>query len=659
MAIDWKRFLGDTLNWTNRFIVQIFSVAAAALAMLAPALAIPALADSPVTAIYQGQTIRFTHVSSTAGEIAIGVEDPGFQTLLRSAGALLTWKPGERYILITTSVPTVVSFALGDRRYDVGPISLEASFAPYERGTEAYLPFNEVLRGLDLALRQDGGVTIVQPQLAALDVRASSDRVTLVAHGGAPLRPRIVQQSPSTVTYAFDGVGTGLSGTRQINADGVRTVQVSSSGPARNPTTFVTVELANGAAPQAPQNTDERDVVLAFSGNEAPPQPLAQESPTPEPLPPSENGSGVNAPAANGSTATGPALVTGVTAAPSDGGVSVTIAITGNADYEWHRLREPDNRFWIDVTNAQLQGPPIEENAASPVLSMRVRQDDPSTVRIALSLDGPKSIAIVPSATGLLVEVGAADVADAPRSGSGSVGTVLSANEQSGPAVTPAPLDNSANEFGNPDETNWKFGPRSTYVPTNPRLIVIDPGHGGTDPGTQHGGLKEADLTLDMAKRLRDILIARGWQVQMTREADVDVYAPNDSARDELQARVDIANRAGARLFVSIHANAYINSGPYGTTCYVSKPDDVAFARIVERQLASDGTKDDGIVKSHLYVTLHTRMPAVLIETAFLTNPSDYALLASSAWRQKVAQEIADGIGEYAQEYPVPNQPAQ
>jgi N-acetylmuramoyl-L-alanine amidase len=58
-------------------------------------------------------------------------------------------------------------------------------------------------------------------------------------------------------------------------------------------------------------------------------------------------------------------------------------------------------------------------------------------------------------------------------------------------------------------------------------------------------------------------------------------------------------------------------------------------------------------------VTLHTRMPAALVETAFLTNPGDYALLASAAWRQKVAQEMADAIGQYTQEYPVPNQPAQ
>ena len=60
-----------------------------------------------------------------------------------------------------------------------------------------------------------------------------------------------------------------------------------------------------------------------------------------------------------------------------------------------------------------------------------------------------------------------------------------------------------------------------------------------------------------------------------------------------------------------------------------------------------------------LYVTHHTRMPAVLIETAFLTNPSDYALLTSPAWRQKIVQEMADGIAQYAKEYPVPNQPAQ
>jgi N-acetylmuramoyl-L-alanine amidase len=651
------------LNWISRFIAPIGSIAAA---LAAFATATPARADAPIIAIYAGQPIRFSHVSSRSGSIAIGVEDPGFAALLKSTGSLLTWKPGERYVLITTSEPTVVSFAIGDRRYDVGPIVLQASFAPYERGSEVFLPFNELLRALDLALRQDGAERVLQPQLATLDVRSQADRVTLLAHGGAPLRPRVVQQTPSSVTYEFDGVGTSLTGMRRIDAGGVRSVTISTSGTVTNPVTLVTVQLAPGVAAAAPQNNGDRDVMLAFVASASSAQSIAEASPTPEPPPPEEN-----APEASASPSTpanGQSIVSGVSAQPSADGITVSIAVTGDASYEWHRLREPDNRFWVDIKNAQLQGPPIEESAPDPLVSIRVRQDDPTTVRVALSLTGPNSIAVTPSAAGLQVVVGAEQIGDEqPRSGSGTVGSVLSSSEQPTTLVTPAPIDNSASETGGTEDTGWKFGPRTNsapapvpaYVPTNPRLIVIDPGHGGSDTGTEHGGLREADLTLDMAKRLRDILVARGWEVKMTREADVDVYAPNDSARDELQARVDIANRAGARLFVSIHVNAFINAGPYGTTCYISKPEDVALARDLEMNLAQDGTKDDGIVKSHLYVTYHTRMPAVLVETAFLTNPSDYALLASAAWRQKVVEEIADGIAAYARENPAPSQPSQ
>jgi N-acetylmuramoyl-L-alanine amidase len=638
----------------NRFIAPTGNALAAAVLTLLGALpAIPALADAPITAQYQGQSIRFSHLSSSTGALAIGVNDPGFAALLRSTGAVLTWKPGERYILLTTSEPTVVSFAIGDRRYDVGPIALQASIAPYERGDEAFVPFNEVLRSLDLALRQDAAGKVLQPQLATLDVRQANDLVVLNVHGGAPLRPRIVRQTGSEVVYAFDGVGTTLTGARQINTGGVRSVQVQSSGTVRDPTALVTVELQTGATVRPAQSTADRDVVLSFGGSAAAPQTVAEESPTPEPVPPSENAP-AGAPAPNGT-----ALVTSVTAQPSAGGTTVAVAVTGNAQYEWHRLRDPDNRFWIDVKAAQLQGPPIEAGQQSPLVSMRVRQLDAATVRIALSLDGPKTISITPSATGLVIEIGNEEVADAARSGSGSLGSVISSSPQSTAPVTPAPLDNASNQTETSDTAAWKFGPRSSYVATNPRLIVIDPGHGGSDRGTIHGGVSEADLTLDMAKRLRDILVARGWQVKLTHETDVDVYAPNDSPHDELQARVDVANNSGARLFVSIHVNAFINSGPYGTTYYISKPGDTPLAGAMETHLESDGTKDDGIVKSHLYVTYHTKMPAVLVETAFLSNPNDYALLTSAAWRQKVAQGLADGIAQYAQEYPAPNQPAQ
>jgi N-acetylmuramoyl-L-alanine amidase len=638
-AQSWKRYPEGILSWINRSIAAIGSVVAA-LGLLA----LPARADAPLRAVYRGQTIAFSHVVTTRGATAIGVEDSGFQTLLRATSAQLTWRPGERYILIATPVPSVVSFAIGDRRYDVGPIALQASFAPFLRGNEAYLPLNEVLGSLDLAMRQDGSVNVIQPQLAAFDVRQAGTSVVLLAHAGAPIRPRVVRQSGDSITYAFDGVGTALTGTKTIGVGGVKSLDIRSSGPVRTPTTQVTIALAPGTTVQPARNDGDRDVTLSFAGPVAVTQTAGLSSPTPEPV---------------AVSTTGPALVTGVSVAPGDDGTTVAIAVSGDAAYQWHRLRAPDNRFWVDIENAALQGAPSDQNESSPLVSMRVRQIGPSTVRVALSLEGQQSITFLPSTDGLTVQIGADEVSDGPRSGSGSVGSVVSVAQQNAAPVTPAPEDGANSTASDSQNSAWKFGPRSSYVASNPRLIVIDPGHGGSDQGSQHGGLSEAFLNLDTAKRLRDLLVARGWQVKLTRESDVDVFAPNDSARDELQARVNVANNAGARLFVSIHANAFINSGPYGTTCYISKPDDVALARIIEMHLAADGTKDDGVVKSHLYVTLHTKMPAVLIETAFLTNPNDLALLGSPAWRQKVAQEIADGIGEYARRYPVQNQPPQ
>ena len=625
-----------------------------------------ARADAPITATYERQTIQFSHLSSQGGAEAIGTQDPGLAALLRAAGAVMTWKPGERYVMITTSVPVVVSFSVGDRRYDVGSISLQAGFAPYVSGNEVFLPFDEVLRALDLALVTDGTTGVLQPQLATLDVTNQNNRVTIVAHGGAPLRPRVLQRG-SSIVYEFDGVGTTLTGTRPIDGGGVKMLSIAQSGTPRDPKTFVTVQLMPGASTQSPRSNDDRDVVLAFAGpgagvaavqnaQPAPPQAQPQTQPQPPDQTSPDNSQQGPAPAAS----QGPAIVTGVSIAQTPSGYTVAIAVTGNASFEWHRLRDPDNRFWIDISGAQLAGPPIDQEEPDPLASLRVRQNDPQTVRVAISLIGPKALTISPSATGLTIDVAREDASDVARMGSGSIGNVLSSNEQQVGYVTPAPTDEDT-DGGAGSDSSWKFGPHdsSGYVPTNPRLIVIDPGHGGSDTGTLHGGLKEADLALDMAKRLRDILTARGWQVQMTRQTDVDVYGPDASAKDELQARDNVANNAGARMFVSIHVNAYLNSGPYGTTEYISKKGDWSLAHAIEEHLASDGTKDDGIIKSHLYVTLHARMPAVLIETAFLTNPDDYALLASSSWRQKIAQEIADGIADYSQSNPVPSQPSQ
>jgi N-acetylmuramoyl-L-alanine amidase len=199
----------------------------------------------------------------------------------------------------------------------------------------------------------------------------------------------------------------------------------------------------------------------------------------------------------------------------------------------------------------------------------------------------------------------------------------------------------------------WKFAPRPGASPYpaagNPRLIVIDPGHGGSDAGSIHGGMVEKVVTLQIAKRLQSILVARGWQVIMTRTDDRDVYKPYDGDAEELQARDDVANTNGARLFVSVHLNAFINAGPHGATVYYYKPSDFALAQAVSKRIGSEvNIKNDGIVKDKLYVVHHANMPATLIEAGFDSNPDDRALLADPQWQQQMALAIADGIQDFA-----------
>ena len=648
----------------HRFVARIGS--AIAIFVLLTATVVQADTESYA---FERSTLTFTHVAHTANGAAIGVEDPAFRSLLKSLGATLTARPGDRTVLITTSAPDVISFGVGDAQYSIGPLTAQARFAPYASGNEVFLPFDDVMHALGIAPQQG----VLERLLTSVDVQGYGIQAVLVARGAGILRPRVVSDSPERVVYAFDGVGTTLAPQRAVNAGGIRTIEITSSGTARDPQTLLTIDLAPTTRHDPPQaGSGEFEVAFGTNGS-APPlmeplresvavAPIAAATPAP---PPADMVAGTPVPQPSATAAIGNATVNSVAVQnTNDGGQTIAIAVTGNAAYEWHRLRAPDNRFWIDIKGAQLAGGPQDQAEANPLIALRVRQIDPQTVRVALSLAGDNALDVSPSATGISLAVGASMVADtAPRSGTGTIGTVVSASEPQ-TAVTPVPAD----EYGAPnDENAWKFGPQ-TYVATNPKLIVLDPGHGGSDRGSMHGELQEAVLNLDISQRVQTILVARGWQVKMTRTVDHDVDATPASTQQAirlghdngdayaLQARDDIANLAGARMFVSIHCNAYLNGGPNGATVYFSKPIDTPLAQTMDRIIATSGLgiKDDGTVKSHLYVTMHANMPAVLIETAFLTNPSDYAKLSSSEWRQKMAEAIADGIDQYAQQNPVP-----
>ena len=183
------------------------------------------------------------------------------------------------------------------------------------------------------------------------------------------------------------------------------------------------------------------------------------------------------------------------------------------------------------------------------------------------------------------------------------------------------------------------------------KIITIDPGHGGSDSGAVgHNGYTEKEGAFAISQKLASILNQSGAKVVMTRDSDVDVYGPNASARNELQARVDVGNNANSDIFVSIHCNAFVNSAANGTQTfyYGSSYQGQRLAQsIQEKMIEANGLRDRGISTCNFYVVKHSYMPAVLIETAFITNYDEEALLSDDEWQTTMAKAIAEGINEY------------
>lgn len=183
------------------------------------------------------------------------------------------------------------------------------------------------------------------------------------------------------------------------------------------------------------------------------------------------------------------------------------------------------------------------------------------------------------------------------------------------------------------------------------KIITIDPGHGGSDSGAVGpNGYTEKEGTFAISQKVASILNQSGAKVVMTRDSDVDVYGPNASARNELQARVDVGNNANSDIFVSIHCNAFVNPAANGTQTfyYGSSYQGQRLAQsIQEKMIEANGLRDRGISTCNFYVVKHSYMPSVLIETAFITNYDEEALLSDDEWQTTMAKAIAEGINEY------------
>lgn len=184
-------------------------------------------------------------------------------------------------------------------------------------------------------------------------------------------------------------------------------------------------------------------------------------------------------------------------------------------------------------------------------------------------------------------------------------------------------------------------------------LVVIDPGHGGEDPGTEcpfEDDFYEKEINLDIAKRVKGYLDEYGIDAMLTRESDSRLV-PNNQ-KEDLYARARLANENNASLFISIHVNASDWKSVSGMEIYYCKKPDIfenfsskRFAELMGARIRdSSGIEYRGIVHNDFSVLRNTEMPAILVETAFITNKDDYGRLKSDDFRDKTASGIAQGI---------------
>lgn len=192
--------------------------------------------------------------------------------------------------------------------------------------------------------------------------------------------------------------------------------------------------------------------------------------------------------------------------------------------------------------------------------------------------------------------------------------------------------------------------------------VVVDPGHGGIDGGASVGEIVEKDITLALGKELEKELKRLGAEVVMTRSQAEDAVAEHDSkatfstirARKvaDLKIREEMIVNSDADLFISVHVNSIPNEKWRGAQVFYHKDghaEGAAVAKAIQGAIREHigNTEREALAIKQVYLLKKATVPAVLVETGFLSNPEELKLLTTKEYQEKMAEAIADGIEEY------------
>ena len=188
-------------------------------------------------------------------------------------------------------------------------------------------------------------------------------------------------------------------------------------------------------------------------------------------------------------------------------------------------------------------------------------------------------------------------------------------------------------------------------MPLSGKIIVIDPGHGGKDPGTISDTTYESNINLAISKALEIELSKAGATVILTRNDDYDLSVPNARWRkkSDFDNRINLINDSKADIYLSIHLNYLTNSAYYGPQVFYDNKDTENLATIIQNTLNTNLNTDRKIkpIPSKTYMYDKLNVPGVLIECGFLSNPSEKSKLITEEYQQKLAILIKDAIISY------------
>jgi N-acetylmuramoyl-L-alanine amidase len=208
----------------------------------------------------------------------------------------------------------------------------------------------------------------------------------------------------------------------------------------------------------------------------------------------------------------------------------------------------------------------------------------------------------------------------------------------------------------------YRFAAKETfYMPITNRIIGVDPGHGGVDPGAVgKSGVLEDEINLAIGLKLKRLIEQSGGIVVMTREDGSGLYTDKSTTlremkTEDLMNRRELIEKAGCELFVSIHMNSFTNSKYSGaqTFYYDGYPENERLAAIIQEELRDVLDKDNkraAAIRDDVYLIRELKIPSVLVEAGFLSNPEEERKLQTEEYQEKIAWAIYIGIMKYFNE---------